>query len=96
MEAGARVRTAEGAEGTIEQLRSRDARVQLDNGQVVTRRFARCHGVQFYSQPPVPRHPSESRPVRLTTPKSGSRNYWPKIILLVEALKIFLAKWKGS
>ena len=38
MEAGARVRTAEGAEGTIERLRGRDARVQLDNGRGVWRK----------------------------------------------------------
>ena len=38
MEAGARVRTAEGAEGTIERLRGRDARVQLDDGRGLWRK----------------------------------------------------------
>ena len=38
MEAGARVRTAEGAVGSIERLRGRDARVQVDGGSGVWRK----------------------------------------------------------
>ena len=38
VEAGAQVRTAEGAEGIVERLRGRDARVLLDDGRAVWRK----------------------------------------------------------